>query len=113
MTTHLADDIVIQENTSSIEGGYTSNAIFTVRLPDDLKAELDLLAKATNRSKSYLATKAIADYLQRNAWQIRELRQATTDRSCGIARQAIAPIGPDRSSEDGTQADKAGVSLAS
>jgi len=56
-----------------------SNAIFTVRLPDDLKAELELLAKATNRSKSYLATKAIADYLQRNAWQIKELRQAAQE----------------------------------
>jgi RHH-type transcriptional regulator, rel operon repressor / antitoxin RelB len=68
-----------------------SNAIFTVRLPDDLKAELDLLAKATNRSKSYLATKAIADYLQRNAWQIKELRQAAqeADEGAFISENAV------------------------
>ena len=56
-----------------------SNAIFTVRLPDDLKAQLESLAKATNRSKSYLATKAIADYLQRNSWQVTELQQAVAE----------------------------------
>lgn len=68
-----------------------SNAIFTVRLPDDLKAELDLLAKATNRSKSYLATKAIADYLQRNAWQIRELQQAAqeADEGAFVSGEAV------------------------
>ena len=68
-----------------------ANAIFTVRLPDDLKAELDLLAKATNRSKSYLAIKAIADYLQRNAWQIRELRQASqeADEGAFVSEEAV------------------------
>jgi RHH-type rel operon transcriptional repressor/antitoxin RelB len=61
-----------------------SNAIFTVRLPDDLKAQLELLAKATNRSKSYLATKAIADYLQRNSWQVKELQQAVAEADEGV-----------------------------
>jgi RHH-type rel operon transcriptional repressor/antitoxin RelB len=68
-----------------------SNAMFTVRLPDDLKAELELLAKATNRSKSYLATKAIADYLQRNAWQIKELQQAAQEADQGefVSEEAV------------------------
>jgi RHH-type transcriptional regulator, rel operon repressor / antitoxin RelB len=61
-----------------------SNAMFTVRLPDDLKAELELLAKATNRSKSYLATKAIADYVERNAWQVKELQQAIAEAEEGV-----------------------------
>jgi predicted transcriptional regulator len=65
--------------------------MFTVRLPDDLKAELELLAKATNRSKSYLATKAIADYLQRNAWQIKELQQAAQEADQGefVSEEAV------------------------
>ena len=61
-----------------------SNTVFTLRLPDDVKADLELLAKATNRSKSYLAAKAIADYVRTNAWQIRELQQAVSEAEQGV-----------------------------
>jgi predicted transcriptional regulator len=61
-----------------------SNTVFTLRLPDDVKADLELLAKATNRSKSYLAAKAIADYVRANTWQIRELQQAVSEADEGV-----------------------------
>lgn len=61
-----------------------TNNVFTLRLPDDVKADLELLAKATNRSKSYLAAKAIADYVRINAWQIKELQQAVSEAEEGV-----------------------------
>jgi RHH-type transcriptional regulator, rel operon repressor / antitoxin RelB len=86
-----SDYVVLQVNAMSSEVGTMSNAMFTVRLPDELKAELELLAKATNRSKSYLATKAIADYLQRNAWQIKELQLALQEAEKGefVSEEAV------------------------
>jgi RHH-type rel operon transcriptional repressor/antitoxin RelB len=61
-----------------------STTVFTVRLPEDVKAQLELLAKATNRSKSYLASKAISEYLRRNAWQVQELQEAAKEADKGV-----------------------------
>ncbi len=36
----------------------------TIRLDDDLKQRLDKLADATHRSKSFLATEAIRDFVE-------------------------------------------------
>lgn len=68
-----------------------TNAVFTVRLPPDLKTELDRLADATNRSKSYLATKAIAEYLKRNSWQTQALQKAVeaADRGVFVSGTAV------------------------
>jgi predicted transcriptional regulator len=38
-------------------------------------AALEIFAKATNRSKSYITIRAIAGYVQRNAWQMRQAAQ--------------------------------------
>jgi len=46
----------------------------TVRLPAKLKSRLSRLAKATDRSKSWLATDAIRYYLEVQEWQIREIK---------------------------------------
>jgi predicted transcriptional regulator len=43
---------------------------FTVRLDDEILAELDLLAEKTDRSRSWLVTQAVQDYVALNAWQI-------------------------------------------
>jgi RHH-type transcriptional regulator, rel operon repressor / antitoxin RelB len=55
----------------------------TVRLDEDLKDQLDVLAGATRRSKSFLAVEAIRQYVDNNAWQIAEiqasLREADAD----------------------------------
>ena len=39
----------------------------TIRLDEEVRDRLDLLAGATQRSKSYLAAEAIRDYLETNA----------------------------------------------
>lgn len=48
----------------------------TVRLEDDIKERLDVLAEATHRSKSFLAAEAIREFIEINEWQIREIRAA-------------------------------------
>ena len=45
----------------------------------DTKQCLDQLAKTTERTRSYLAAEAIRQYLELNAWQIREIQQAERD----------------------------------
>ena len=48
----------------------------TLRVPSAMKAQLDRLADATHRSKSYLAGEAIRQYLDLETWQIGEIQQA-------------------------------------
>lgn len=48
----------------------------TIRLDDELKKQLDQLAAATQRSKSFLAAEAIREFVELNEWQIKELHRA-------------------------------------
>ena len=48
----------------------------TLRLEDEVKARLDKLAGATQRSKSFLAAEAIREYVENNEWQIGEIKTA-------------------------------------
>ena len=48
----------------------------TVRLEGDVKDRLDVLAEATQRSKSFLAAEAIRAYVENNEWQIGEIQAA-------------------------------------
>jgi RHH-type transcriptional regulator, rel operon repressor / antitoxin RelB len=51
----------------------------TIRLDDDLREQLDKLAAATQRSKSFLASKAIREFIALNAWQVQEIQQAVKE----------------------------------
>jgi predicted transcriptional regulator len=55
----------------------------TVRLEDDVKDRLDLLAEATRRSKSFLAAEAIRAYVENNEWQIGEIQAALKEADAG------------------------------
>jgi RHH-type transcriptional regulator, rel operon repressor / antitoxin RelB len=55
----------------------------TVRLDDDVKDRLDVLADATQRSKSFLAAEAIRAYVESNEWQISEIRAALKEAKAG------------------------------
>lgn len=46
---------------------------FTVRLPDDVAKKLDELAAKLDRSRSYVAARAIGDYVTREAWQLADI----------------------------------------
>lgn len=55
----------------------------TLRIADDLKEQLEALAEATGRTKSFLAVEAIRAYLQEEAWQVAEVRQALQEADAG------------------------------
>ncbi len=55
----------------------------TVRLEDDVKDRLGVLAEATQRSKSYLAAEAIRAYVENNEWQIGEIQAAIIEADAG------------------------------
>jgi RHH-type rel operon transcriptional repressor/antitoxin RelB len=58
-------------------------AILTLRVPVEVKQQLDKLADATHRSKSWLAGEAIQRYLELEAWQIGEISQALSEADAG------------------------------
>lgn len=58
-------------------------AAFTIRLDDQMLAKLDALAADTDRSRSWLAAKAIEDYLARNAWQIARIKDGIAEADRG------------------------------
>ena len=55
----------------------------TIRLDDAEKDRLDLLAEATQRSKSFLAAEAIRSYLDSNEWQIAQTQAALNEADAG------------------------------
>lgn len=55
----------------------------TIRLPPALKARLDQLAEATQRSRSFLATEAVREFVELNEWQVCELQQAVREADAG------------------------------
>jgi len=48
----------------------------SVRVSPEMRGELESLADATGRTKSFLAAEAIAAYLEINAWQINATKKA-------------------------------------
>ena len=55
----------------------------TIRLDDELKEQLDRLAAATQRSKSFLASEAIREFIELNEWQVQEIQQALKEANAG------------------------------
>ena len=51
-------------------------SVMSLRIPDEIADTLASLAKATGRSKSFLAVDALREYLAREAWQIEEIQKA-------------------------------------
>jgi predicted transcriptional regulator len=56
---------------------------FTVRVPVDLKKRLDRLAKAAERSRSWVATHALQHYVEAQEWQLAEIEQGLRDEEEG------------------------------
>jgi len=55
----------------------------TIRVEADLKSRLEKLAESTSRSKSFLATEAIKEFVELNEWQIQEIQSALTEADNG------------------------------
>jgi len=58
-------------------------SVMSLRLPDEMADTLANLAKATGRSKSFLAIDALREYLSREAWQIAEIQRAVAEADAG------------------------------
>jgi RHH-type rel operon transcriptional repressor/antitoxin RelB len=59
------------------------SSVLTLRLEPGLKRQLDKLAQATRRSRSYLAAEAIREYVTLNEWQVAETRRAVAEADRG------------------------------
>ena len=59
------------------------SSVLTLRVSNKTKTKLNKLAEATQRSKSYLAAEAIERYLEVEAWQIKEIKQAVKEATIG------------------------------
>jgi RHH-type rel operon transcriptional repressor/antitoxin RelB len=57
--------------------GQTST--MTIRLPEIIKNKLELLAKATERTKAYLAAKAIEEFVATQEWQVQAIQDAVRE----------------------------------
>ena len=57
--------------------------ILTLRLDSKLKKKLDKLAKATERSRSFLAAEAIREFIALNEWQIAEIKKGLREADAG------------------------------
>ncbi|WP_199092884.1 CopG family ribbon-helix-helix protein [Bosea sp. ASV33] len=58
-------------------------AAFTIRLDDEMLAKLDALAADTDRSRNWIAAKAIEDYVALNAWQIARIKEGIAEADRG------------------------------
>jgi len=56
-----------------------SSTTLSIRLNSRTKAKLEALAKASRRSKSFLAAEAIEAFLTAEAWQLGEIEAGSKD----------------------------------
>lgn len=59
------------------------DSTISIRVPGEVKDSLERLAKATGRSKSWLAMEAIKEYLADQAWQVSEIEQGVSEAEKG------------------------------
>jgi len=56
-----------------------TSSTMTIRLESTLKARLDRLADATQRSRSFLAAEAVREFVELNEWQLEEISAAVQE----------------------------------
>lgn len=56
---------------------------FTVRLTDETAARLDQLAQKQDRSRAYMAARAIEDFVAREEWQLAEIEAGLAEAESG------------------------------
>lgn len=58
----------------------------SAKVSEALSQQLDSLAQATNRSRSWLIEQAITRYVEEHGWQVQAIREALEDYESGTAR---------------------------
>ena len=61
----------------------SQSTTMTIRLEPELKSRLDKLALSTQRSKSFLASEAVKEFVELNEWQIQEIEDAIKEADSG------------------------------
>jgi predicted transcriptional regulator len=77
---HVAVVVLCAHSTTEVTDMSTT---MTVRLEDDVKERLDVLAEVTQRSKSFLAAEAIRSHVENHEWQIGEIQAALKEADAG------------------------------
>lgn len=60
-----------------------SQQTLSLRVPQAIVEQLGVLAEATGRSRNFLAIQAMQDFIDREAWQIAEIKQALIEADAG------------------------------
>lgn len=60
-----------------------STRTINIRLPEVLYEQIEDLSKATARTKSFLAIDALTNYVQRESWQINDIRKGLDEADSG------------------------------
>ena len=61
----------------------SAESMLNVRLPADLHGKLELLTKATGRTKSSLAVAALTAYVEAEAWQVQDIEAGLAEADSG------------------------------
>jgi predicted transcriptional regulator len=62
-----------------------ATTVVNVRITDETKEALDLLAREMDRPRAQLAARAIAEYVQRNTWQIAAIKEGIAQLDAGLS----------------------------
>lgn len=61
-----------------------SSTLVSVRLPDDLRREVDELAKASRRSRSFIVKEAVAAYVDEQRAYVEAIEEAVKEADKGV-----------------------------
>jgi RHH-type rel operon transcriptional repressor/antitoxin RelB len=56
---------------------------FSIRIEDEVRDKLEQICTLTERSKAYITSKAIEEYVERNSWKVEALKQAKKEAAKG------------------------------
>lgn len=64
---------------------------FSIRINDDVREKLEKICAVADRSKAYIANKAIEEYVERNGWKVEALNRAKQEAARGefISHEAM------------------------
>jgi RHH-type transcriptional regulator, rel operon repressor / antitoxin RelB len=80
---NTGDFNVIINITLIMEYFMAKTALMSVRMPEGLAERLENLAKATERSKSYLAALAIEEFVAVQEWQVQAIQEGVSEAEAG------------------------------